>query len=642
MKNSNSNQNQFLQVIDRDSAEKFFRAAIDIQPAGEEHVPLSAALGRVLSRDVISPVDVPSFDRSNFDGYAVRAEDTYGASEEEPVQLRLVGEEIATAVIPQTTVQTSQAMSIATGGMIPRGADAVVLIEHARIENGILFVSKSVTPSFGVSFAGTDISIGETVARVGTQLSSRETGVLAAVGVEQVRVWTKPTVAIISTGNELIAPGAPMQPGLIYDSNATILSDAVTEAGGIPVNLGIVTDDLESLRRIFVEARKQADIVVLSGGTSKGAGDLSYHVVRELDDPGIVAHGVALKPGKPICLASSQGQPIVILPGFPTSAVFTFHEFVAPVIRQKAGLPPEAKTKVSAPLALKVNSEIGRTEYLLVGLVRGKADGQFSAFPMGKGSGSVTSFSHADGFVTIDRHTEIVDQNEIVDVQIIGNSNRLADLIVTGSHCVGLDYLLGEMQRRGFRTKFLAVGSTAGLAAIKRGECDLAGCHLYDENLGIYNAPFLSPAQHLIKGYRRKQGILFRADDFRFEGKDLEEILALIKTNSDCFMINRNQGSGTRVLIDNLLGESRPTGYAIQAKNHSAVGNAIAQFRADWGVAIESIARELQLGFLEITDEEYDFVVPVHSLDHPSVVAFQELLGEQDTIAQLRRLGLSR
>ena len=642
MKKSNSTQHQFLNVIDRDSAEKLFREAINLQPLGEEEVSLSTSLGRVISRDVISQVDVPSFDRSNFDGFAVRAEDTYGASEEAPVKLRLIEEEIATAVVPQSTVQKNEAMSIATGGMIPRGADAVVLIEHAHVEDGFLFIAKSVTPSFGVSFAGTDISIGETVARVGTELSSRETGVLAAVGVDKIHVWRKPRVAVISTGNELIAPGQPMQPGLIYDSNGAILSDAVVEAGGIAINLGVVTDDLTALRRMFEEARTQADIVVLSGGTSKGAGDLSYHVVRELNDPGIVAHGVALKPGKPICLASSQGQPIVILPGFPTSAVFTFHEFVAPVIRQKAGLPPQTKAKVAAKMALKVNSEIGRTEYLLVGLVRGSGSDEFVAFPMGKGSGSVTSFSHADGFVTIDRHTEIVEQDAIVEVQLIGGTTQIADFVVVGSHCVGLDYLLGRMQQKGFRTKFLAVGSTAGLAAVKRGECDLAGCHLYDESTEVYNQPFLTDEQHLIKGYRRKQGIVFRKDDHRFANKNLDAISSLVKSDDQCFMINRNQGSGTRVLIDKLLGDCRPSGYAIQAKNHSAVGNAIAQFRADWGVAIESIARQLDLGFLDFIDEDYDFVIPKSLLNSPAIVAFQKLLDEPNTGEALRRFGFSR
>ena len=223
-------------------------------------------------------------------------------------------------------------------------------------------------------------------------LTSRETGVLAAIrGVANVSVVRKPKVAIVSTGNELIAPGAAMQPGLVYDSNATILADAVRGfLGGEPVSLGIVRDDLvRNCGRSFARRLLAYDFVLLSGGTSpKGRGTLCYRVIAELGAPGIVAHGVALKPGKPLCLAATQVGtrvvPIVILPGFPTSAIFTFHEFVAPVIRLLAGRLPDPTTTLSARLPMRVNSERGRTEYLLVGLIQGESD--WAAYPMGKGS----------------------------------------------------------------------------------------------------------------------------------------------------------------------------------------------------------------------------------------------------------------
>ena len=266
-----------------------------------------------------------------------------------------------------------------------------------------------------------------------------------------------------------------------------------------------------------------ADVVLLSGGTSKGAGDLSYRVVAELRDPGIVAHGVALKPGKPICLAATRGRPVVVLPGFPTSAIFTFHEFVAPVLRLLAGRGAQERTVVPARLAVKVNSEIGRTEYLLVGLVETAdeaAGTSLAAYPMGQGSGSVTTFSRADGFATIGRHEEIVQAGTLVDVQLLGRDLQLADLVVIGSHCIGLDYLLGELQQQGVRSKFLAVGSTAGLDAAKRGECDVAGIHLLDPKTDQYNRPFLTPALDLVAGYGRAQGVVFRRGDRRFEGRD--------------------------------------------------------------------------------------------------------------------------
>jgi len=636
-------QEQFLDVIDRDEAERRFHDVIRLEPLGEESVSLDDALGRILSRDAVATVDVPSFDRSNYDGFAVRAADTFGATEEDPRCLELLDEVIATAVVPQTEVQPGTAASIATGGMLPRGADAVVMVEHTDDEDGELIVRRAVTPGFGVSFAGTDIAAGETVLRRGEQLTSRETGVLAAIGVDRVEVWRRPRVAVVSTGDEIIPPGQPMQPGMVYDSNARIIADAVRELGGDPAPLGIVRDDLDELRERVTSAIESCDVVLLSGGTSKGQGDLSYRVVSELGDPGIVAHGVALKPGKPICLAVTAGKPVVILPGFPTSAIFTFHEFVAPVIRRLAGRVSESRSVVQARLAVKVNSDIGRTEYLLVGLVEG-GDGQtgdieLAAYPMGKGSGSVTTFSRADGFVTIGRHDEIVDAGTVVDVRLLGHDLRVAELVVIGSHCVGLDYLLGRLQDQGFRTKFLAVGSTGGLEAARRGECDLAGMHLLDPATGQYNRPFLSADLELIPGYGRMQGVVFRRRDERFEDREPREAIDAVRADPSCFMVNRNQGSGTRILIDGLLEGAQPTGYAVQSRSHNAVAAAVAQGRADWGVAIRGVADQADLGFLPLTEERYDFVVPKTRMQKPAVRALEELLARDDVKQELASMG---
>ena len=636
-------QEQFLHVLDRDEAERRFRAAIDLTPRGIETIPLDAALGRVLAADVISPVDVPSFDRSNVDGFAVIAENTFGASEEAPRTLELGEEAIDTGVVPKTVIRSGTAVSIATGGMVPRGADAVVMVEYAETNGRELRIARAVTAGSGVTFAGTDITGGETVLRRGQLLTSRDTGVLAAIGVAAVDVWRKPIVAILSTGDEIIAPGEPMQPAKVYDSNAQVLADAVRELGGEPARLGITHDDMAALRERVQHALEFADVVLLSGGTSKGAGDLSYRVVAELRDPGIVAHGVALKPGKPICLAATRGRPVVVLPGFPTSAIFTFHEFVAPVLRLMAGRGSQERTVVPARLAVKVNSEIGRTEYLLVGLVETAdetAGPSLAAYPMGQGSGSVTTFSRADGFATIGRHEEIVQAGALVDVQLLGRDLQLADLVVIGSHCIGLDYLLGRLQQQGVRAKFLAVGSTAGLEAAKRGECDVAGIHLLDLKTNQYNRPFLTPALELVAGYGRAQGVVFRRGDRRFEGRTAQEAIADARQDPACVMVNRNQGSGTRALIDRLLGGVRPAGYAVQPRNHNAVAAAVSQARADWGVTLDIIARNAGLGFLPLQEERYDFVVPKLRANRPGVVAFARLLSDPVTRAALARLGM--
>jgi len=637
------NQEQFLQVLDRDEADRRFRAAINLTPCGIETIPLDAALGRVLSAHVVSLIDVPFFDRSNVDGFAVMAQDTFGASEEAPRSLLVAEEEIHTGVVPTAVVESGKAVLIATGGMVPRGADAVVMIEDTDTREGELYVTRAVTPGTGISFAGTDITTGETVLRRGRVLTSRDTGVLAAIGVDHVNVWRKPIVAILSTGDEIIAPGNPMQPAKVYDSNAQVLADAVRELGGEPRRLGIVPDDLAALRERLHQALEFADVVLMSGGTSKGAGDVSYRVVSELGDPGIVAHGVALKPGKPICLAATGGRAVVVLPGFPTSAIFTFHEFVAPVIRMLAGRGSEERTIVPAKLAVKVNSEIGRTEYLLVGLVEIADKGvatSLAAYPMGQGSGSVTTFSRADGFATIGRHEEIVQAGTIIDVQLLGRELQLADLVVIGSHCIALDYLLGELQRQGVRSKFLAVGSTAGLEAAKRGECDVAGIHLLDPKTNEYNRPFVTPALQLVPGYGRLQGIVFRPGDSRFEGRTPQDASAQAVNDPACMMVNRNQGSGTRVLIDKLLGGIRPRGYAVQPRNHNAVAAAVVQHRADWGMTLDTIARGAGLGFLPVQAEQYDFVVPLSRATRPGVVALKKLLEQASTRETLARLGM--
>jgi putative molybdopterin biosynthesis protein len=578
-------------------------------------VALDAALGRVLAQDVRAEVDVPGFDRSNMDGFAVRAADTFGASEEVPVRLRLNAETIPTGVAPQLEVIDGSATPIATGGMLPRGADCVVPVELTDVDDAEVIVRSARVPGAAVSFAGTDIGSGETVLFAGVRLTSRETGVLAAIGRLEVDVVRRPRVSIISTGDEIVQPGERMRPGLVYDSNGRILADAVRELGGEPHFLGAFRDDEVQLREALARGLEAADLVLLSGGTSKGEGDLNARVIDDLD-PGIVVHGVALKPGKPICLAASGRLPVVVLPGFPTSAVFTFHEFVAPVLRELAGMSRGERQSVPARLAQKVVSQRGRLEYLLVGLV--EVGEEFAAYPMGKGSGSVTAFSRADGFVRIGRNTEIVEAETKVDVTLVGRDLEPADLVIVGSHCVGLDVIASELSREGLRVKILAVGSQGGLSAAERGECDAAPMHLLDPETDRYNEPYLGASLRLLRGYARVQGVVTRADETR----DVEALLA----DPGLRMVNRNRGSGTRILIDGLLGERRPPGYAYEPRSHFAVAAAVEQKRADWGVTIESVARDRGLRFRRLRDEHYDFAIPVARWDRPAVVALRRLL----------------
>jgi putative molybdopterin biosynthesis protein len=637
-------QDQFLEVVDRDEAIARFHRHLALRPLGSERVPLLGATGRVLARPVIAAVDVPGFDRANVDGFAVRAEDTAGAGERTPKLLRLNAEILTPGVEPRLPVGKGVATLIATGGMLPRGADAVVMVEHTETRQPadagtLVEVRRPVAPGQFVSFAGSDLARGETVVRAGQPVGSREVGMLAAVGCDSVEVCRRPRVAIVSTGDEIVPPGAPIRAGAVYDSNAAILAAAVLEAGGVPEPLGIGPDDEDALARLVEQGLATCDMVVMSGGTSKGAGDLCYRAVARFEDPGVVVHGVALKPGKPVCLAVTAGKPVVVLPGFPTSAIFTFHEFVAPVVRAFAGLPQQEALRVDARLPLRIASERGRTEFVMVSLVRGADASSLAAYPIAKGSGSVTSFSQADGFIAVDRHAESVAAETPVSVQLIGRAHRPADLVVIGSHCVGLDLIVERLEAEKLTVKTMSVGSTGGLAAARRGECDVAPIHLMDPASGAYNAPLLTPDLELIAGYRRLQGIVYRKDDRRFEGRPAEDAIAAALADPDCLMVGRNAGSGTRILVDRLLAGARPAGYWSQPRSHNAVAVAVAQGRADWGVTIRSVARQYELGFVPLQDEHYDFAVPKARLARPPVQRFRAILEDPALRAALAGLG---
>ncbi|HXF52650.1 MAG TPA: molybdopterin biosynthesis protein [Hyphomicrobiaceae bacterium] len=638
-------QDQFLKVVGRDEAIARFHAHLALRPLAAERVPLSQCLNRVLAKAVIAEVDVPGFDRANVDGFAVRALDTVGASERSPRVLELNAEVLTPGVVPRAIVSEGVATLIATGGMIPRGADSVVMLEHTEMRQAggkaLIEVRRPAAAGQFISFAGSDLARGETVVRSGEVITSREIGMLAAVGAADVEVWRRPRVAIISTGDELVTPGTPLPVGTVYDSNGAILAAAVEEAGGTPVRYGIGPDEESALLQLVKQGLDSCDMVLMSGGTSKGAGDLCYRALARFTDPGVVVHGVALKPGKPVCLAVTAGKPVIVLPGFPTSAIFTFHEFAAPLIRTFAGLPQEDAERIEATLPVRMASERGRTEYVMVSLVARADDGGLAAYPIAKGSGSVTSFSQADGFFSIARHAESQAADTPVSVQLIGRSRRLADLVIMGSHCVGLDLIIDRLRSKGLAVKVMNIGSMGGLTAAKRGECDVAPIHLMDPASGSYNLPFLTEELKLVTGYRRLQGLVFRKGDGRFEGRSAEAALAVVRDDPACLMVGRNAGSGTRILIDRLLQGARPPGYWSQPRSHNAVAAAVAQQRADWGITIESVALRYGLGFIPLQDEHYDFAVPKSRFERPPVRSFQEVLGDDVLKAALSAAGFS-
>jgi len=634
-------QEQFLEVVAVAEARRRFHQHLDLAPLAAETVALAQALGRVLAADVVAPIDVPPFDRSGVDGFAVRAADTAGASDRAPRRLRLNAEVIACGHPPVLQVEAATATTIATGGALPRGADAVVMVEQTELvetaQGPAIDIRRAVAPGGFVAYAGSDIARGETLLRRGLEIGSREIGMLAACGLAKVDVVRRPRVAVLSTGDELVRLGEPLRPAGVYDSNGAIVAAAVSEAGGEPVAFGAFPDDETVLELAVRSALAACDMVVLSGGTSKGAGDLSHRIVAKLGAPGVLVHGVALKPGKPLCLAVADSKPITALPGFPTSAIFTFHTFVAPVIRALAGLPPDAGETVSARVPVRIPSELGRQEFVLVALVAGERGPV--AFPTQKGSGSVTAFSQADGFLAIDALASALDAGSEAEVTLIGRT-RMPDLVIMGSHCVALDAVLGRLADQGFAARTLAIGSQGGVTAAERGECDLAPVHLLDPAGATYNRHLVRPGIALVPGWRRMQGFVFRAGDARFAGKTAAQALAAALADPDCLMVNRNAGAGTRILIDRLLGGTRPAGYANQPKSHNAVAAAVAQGRADWGIAIAPVARLYGLEFLPVAPEHYDFLLVESRKERPAVQAFLAALRDPAVRARIAALGM--
>lgn len=631
-------QEQFLKILSREEALARFEAALFPRAIPSERRKLAAALGASLAEDITAPIDVPPFDRSNVDGFAVRSADLATAGEGAQVRLGLNGETIHCGTVPALQVAAGTATPIATGGPLPRGADAVVMVEHTQpAGSATIDVRRAASPGQFISYAGSDIARGEALLRAGTIVGSREVGMLAACGLAEVSVVRKPRVAVISTGDELVPPGEVLAPAAIYDTNGAIVTAAIDENGGEAVFLGAIPDDEAQLEAAMRRALADADMLVLSGGTSKGAGDLSHRIIGRLGQPGIIAHRIALKPGKPLCLAVCDGKPVVILPGFPTSAMFTFHDMIVPVLRKMAGLPPRSDAKVNATVPVRIASELGRTEFVMVSLVEGK-DGLI-AYPSGKGSGAITSFAQADGFLRIDALADQMPAGTEAEVTLFTPHVRVPDLVIVGSHCAGLDLVTAQLAHAGLTVRSIAVGSLGGLAAARRGECDLAPIHLFDDKSETYNAPYLVEGLELVPGWRRMQGIVFRKGDKRFEGHSAKDAVVAALADPSCIMVNRNQGAGTRILIDRLLGGARPEGYWNQPRSHNAVAAAVAQHRADWGMTIAPVAKAVGLGFIPLAEEHYDFALVTARKQRPAVRAFLDALGSDEARAALERAG---
>jgi putative molybdopterin biosynthesis protein len=648
-------QKVFRELVSVEEAKRLLRERFEPRPLGVESITLESAVGRVLGEDVIAEVDVPPFDRASMDGYAIRAEDSFGAEEDRPVTLKVVGKVMA-GEASNITVNVGEAVEISTGAPMPKGANAVVMVEYTSFRGG-LKVYRSVVPGENIMASGADIMAGELVLRRGDSLTPRETGVLAAIGRRSVKVYLRPRVAIMSTGNEIVRPGEPLEFGKIYDINGRALADSVAENGGEPIFLGIVGDREEEIRAKVREALAVSDMVLTSGGTSAGVGDLLYRIIDDLGPPGILVHGIAVRPGKPAIIGMAQGKPVFGLPGYPTSALMIFNVFVRPVLREMAGLPSEVESRlVEAVTAERIFSSGGRREYMSVNLVQMDTGG-YIIYPVPGGSGAITTLAEADGFIEIPEGRVYLDEGEKVSVELFSQRLKPADLMIIGSNCVGIDVILSLMRERHrpYRFKVISTGSSGGLVAIRRGEADIAGTHLLDAETGVYNTPFLrrfeiADKAILVRGYNREQGLVVA----RGNPKGIKGIDDL--TRPDVSIINRNPGSGTRILLDMKLTElakergvpfetlvKKIQGYTFESKSHSAVAVSVLQGRADVGLAIRAVAETYSLDFIPVAQEHYDFLIRKERLEKPSVQAFLEVLRSKEfrEVLPKRAIGLT-
>lgn len=409
----------FRKLMSFDEAKKVLNQNFIANPVGVEKVSLSVALNRVLAQNVLSSIDIPSFNRSTVDGYAVKAADTFEAAEENPIKLKFCGH-VAIGELPRVIVENGLAAEIVTGAPLPQGADSVVMIEYTTQQEDTIFVHRPVSISENIMTAGSDIHKNEKVLEKGQVLDSRRIGVLAALGLTEISVYKNPKVAILSTGEEIVEPGKPLSSGKIYDINAHTLSAAVKEIGGEPINLGIIPDNKEMLTKALEKALNLADVVLTSGGVSVGPKDITPKVVNSLGKPGVIISGVAVKPGKPLTISVVNKKIIFSLPGNPTSSLFMFNMFIHPILTKLAGRPEEKRSTIKAITAKKMFPARGRRTFIMVNLTFEKS-GKIIVNPVPTGlSGAITTLSKADGFIEISEKRQFLDEGEEIEVYLLG------------------------------------------------------------------------------------------------------------------------------------------------------------------------------------------------------------------------------
>jgi len=570
---------------------------------GTETVPVIHSLGRVTAEPLFAKISSPPFHCAAMDGIAVKAETTYGAAEDNP-KILVVGKD---------------AFFVNTGNPIPKGMDAVVMIEDVHpLPSERLEIREAAYPWQHVRSIGEDIMITEMVFPENHKIIPYDLGALLASGYKEISVKQKPRVLILPTGSELLEPGqsegiGPDSQSGIIESNSYVLSGLIIEDGGEPVRHSIVEDDLTIIKEALLSSYERVDVIFIIAGSSAGSEDYTRSIIEESGE--VLVHGISMMPGKPTLIGKFKGRPLIGIPGYPVSAIVAYEELARPLLYQLLYLTEMKRPKIKAIPTRKIPSKLGTEEFLRVKV--GKVGKKFFVTPLPRGSGIITSLTRADGIIRIPSFSEGLDENEEAEVELIRPLEEILNTVVmVGSHDLTLDILanlLGKLYPPIFFSTH-PVGSLGGILAVKNGVCHMAGLHLLDPETGEYNFPYIrkylkGTGVRVIHLVYREQGLIVQAGNPK-NIKGLDDLL-----RKDVFFINRQKGSGTRILLDHILqtisvDPGQIKGYEKEEFTHIALASKIASGIADAGLGILSAARALHLDFIPVGKERYDLIIP--------------------------------
>jgi putative molybdopterin biosynthesis protein len=604
--------------ISLQDAQKIWFDFIDsFNPVETETIPVSRALRRVTAGAVLAKISSPFYHSSAMDGYAVRYDETFGASETNLLQLKLY----------------EQAIPVNTGDPVPGGCNAVIMVEDVNVTGECIEISEPATPYQHVRPVGENIVQTELILPENHTIRPVDIGAMISGGNDMVNVRKRPVAAVIPTGSEIVEPGAPLETGNIIDSNSYMIGAQVEQWGGQYIRSEIAPDNKEQLMGIVLEAVEKSDVVVIIAGASAGTRDFTPNVVAELGT--VFVHGISIKPGKPVLLGMIKEKPVIGLPGYPVAAYMTFEFFGRPLIHHLLGIEPERCEILKAKLSRPVASSLGQEEFLRVKV--GKVGDNYVATPVGRGAGALMTLQRADGIVQVPAMNEGIAPDTEVEVSLIRTKSEINNtVVIIGSHDNTLDVLANVLKRKfpSYSLSSAHVGSMGGIMAIKKSEAHVAGTHLLDEVSGEYNIPFVKKLLkdvplRLISLVYRQQGLIVPKGN----PKNITEINDL--TRNDVIFINRQPGSGTRLLTDKCLKDmcidkDNIKGYDKEEYTHMGIASAVVSGSADTGMGILTAAIALDLEFIPVAKERYDLVVTRDYLESPIMKAFLQIISSDN------------